>query len=51
MGNLIGSKGSGFEVDTNQATLYFKAGGKESLNMMSKADLANRILDHIAMAG
>lgn len=47
VGNLIGSQGSGFEVDTNQANLYFKDGTKEALDLMPKADLANNILDRI----
>lgn len=47
VGNLVGSQGSGFEVDTNQANLYFKDGTKETLEVMPKADLANRILDRI----
>lgn len=47
VGNLIGSQGSGFEVDTNQANLYFKDGSKETLDLMSKADLANHIIDRI----
>jgi phosphopantothenoylcysteine decarboxylase / phosphopantothenate---cysteine ligase len=47
VGNLIGSLDSGFEVNTNQANLYFKDGTKETLDLMPKADLANRILDRI----
>jgi phosphopantothenoylcysteine decarboxylase/phosphopantothenate--cysteine ligase len=47
VGNLIGSEGTGFEVDTNQASLYFKGGSKRSLDVMPKADLAHVILDHI----
>ena len=47
VGNLIGSEGTGFEVDTNQASLYFKGGSKTSLDVMPKADLAHVILDHI----
>ncbi|MGD8835009.1 MAG: bifunctional phosphopantothenoylcysteine decarboxylase/phosphopantothenate--cysteine ligase CoaBC [Desulfobacteraceae bacterium] len=47
VGNLIGSEGTGFEVDTNQVNLYFKGGSKTSLDVMPKADLAHVILDHI----
>ena len=47
VGNLIGAAGSGFEVDTNQVNLYFKNGTQESLNMMSKADLAHVIMDRV----
>jgi phosphopantothenoylcysteine decarboxylase/phosphopantothenate--cysteine ligase len=45
VGNLIGSPRSGFEVDTNQANLYFKDGTKETQDIMPKADLAHHILD------
>lgn len=47
VGNLIGREGSGFEVDTNQANLYFRNGGKLALDVMSKQDLAHKILDHV----
>lgn len=47
VGNLVGSPGSGFEADTNQANLYFKDGAKETLDNMPKTDLANLILNRI----
>ncbi|MGD9364842.1 MAG: bifunctional phosphopantothenoylcysteine decarboxylase/phosphopantothenate--cysteine ligase CoaBC [Desulfobacteraceae bacterium] len=47
VGNLIGTEGSGFEVDTNVVNLYFKDGSKRSLDVMPKADLAHLILDHV----
>lgn len=47
VGNLIGTEGSGFEVDTNVVNLYFKDGCKRSLDVMPKADLAHLILDHV----
>jgi phosphopantothenoylcysteine decarboxylase/phosphopantothenate--cysteine ligase len=47
VGNRIGAAGSGFEVDTNQVTLYFKNGDRESIEMMPKAELAHLILDRV----
>ena len=47
VGNLIGASGTGFETDTNQVTLYFKDGSRESLAMMPKTDLAHIILDRV----
>jgi phosphopantothenoylcysteine decarboxylase/phosphopantothenate--cysteine ligase len=47
VGNLIGATGSGFDVDTNQVTLYFKDGTQESIDMMPKTDLAHVILDRL----
>jgi len=47
VGNRIGAAGSGFEVDTNQVTLYFKNGERESVDMMPKAELAHLILDRV----
>ncbi len=47
VGNLVGTADTGFEVDTNQANLYFKDGSKTSLDVMPKVDLAHVILDHI----
>ena len=43
--NDITSPGSGFGADTNQVTLLFKDGRIEALPLMSKADVAERILD------
>jgi phosphopantothenoylcysteine decarboxylase / phosphopantothenate---cysteine ligase len=47
VGNLIGAAGTGFETDTNQVTLYFKDGSRESLAMMPKVNLAHVILDRV----
>ncbi len=48
VGNLVGAAGAGFESDTNQVTLFFKDGSKETLGKMLKADLAHLILDRVA---
>jgi phosphopantothenoylcysteine decarboxylase/phosphopantothenate--cysteine ligase len=47
VGNLIGTAGAGFETDTNQVSLYYKDGSKESLEQMPKGDLAHVILDRV----
>jgi phosphopantothenoylcysteine decarboxylase/phosphopantothenate--cysteine ligase len=47
VGNLVNAEGSGFEVDTNQANLYYKDGTQESLELMSKSELADLILDRV----
>jgi phosphopantothenoylcysteine synthetase/decarboxylase len=47
VGNLVNAEGSGFEVDTNQANLYYKDGSREALRLMPKSELADFILDRI----
>jgi phosphopantothenoylcysteine decarboxylase/phosphopantothenate--cysteine ligase len=47
VGNLINTEGSGFEVDTNQADLYYKDGSRETLQLMPKSELADLILDRV----
>jgi phosphopantothenoylcysteine decarboxylase/phosphopantothenate--cysteine ligase len=46
-GNLVGSPDSGFESDTNNVTLFFKDGTKESLPTMEKLEVAHILLDRI----
>ena len=48
VGNLIGRQGAGFGSDTNQVTLYYKDGRRESIGLMPKEDLAHVILDRIS---
>ena len=48
VGNLIGRQGTGFGSDTNQVTLYYKDGRRESIGLMPKEDLAHVILDRIS---
>src|SRR4030042_2330208 len=45
--NRIGWNDSGFESDTNQVTLFYKDGAKESIPIMEKGELAHLILDRI----
>ena len=47
VGNLIGAPDAGFAADTNRATLYFKDGTREQVELMTKADLAHLLLDRI----
>lgn len=47
VGNLVNAEGSGFEVDTNQANLYYKDGSQETLPLMPKSELADLILDRV----
>ncbi len=47
VGNLVGMQDSGFESESNRATLYHKDGTKEALTLMPKAALAHLILDRI----
>ncbi len=47
VGNLVGLQDSGFESESNRATLYHKDGTKETLALMPKAELAHLILDRI----
>jgi phosphopantothenoylcysteine decarboxylase / phosphopantothenate---cysteine ligase len=44
--NNIAEEGSGFDGDTNIATIVDRAGAVRSLPLMSKDELADRILDH-----
>src|SRR5262245_34831593 len=46
--NRVGGPDSGFESDTNQATMIDATGGVEELPLMSKQEMADRILDRVA---
>lgn len=48
VGNLVGTPDSGFETETNRATLAFSPDDIEELPLMSKIELARHILDAIA---
>jgi phosphopantothenoylcysteine decarboxylase/phosphopantothenate--cysteine ligase len=48
VGNHVGVGDSGFEVDTNRAVLVDAAGGVEELPLLTKAALAELIVDRIA---
>jgi len=45
--NDISKKDSGFEVDSNQVTLLFKDGSKESLPLLQKNEVAEHIIQKI----
>jgi phosphopantothenoylcysteine decarboxylase/phosphopantothenate--cysteine ligase len=47
VGNLIGTPESGFAVDTNKVTLFYRGGNKELLPVMAKDALAHLLLDRI----
>jgi phosphopantothenoylcysteine decarboxylase/phosphopantothenate--cysteine ligase len=46
--NDVTAPGSGFATDTNQVTILDASGGREDLPLMSKYDVALRILDRLA---
>lgn len=46
--NDVTAPGSGFATDTNQVTFLDASGGREDLPLMSKYDVALRILDRLA---
>ena len=45
--NNVAEAGSGFDGDTNIATIVDRTGAVRSLPLMSKAELADRIYDHL----
>ena len=46
--NDISSKDAGFGVETNRVTLLFRSGKKETLPLMSKAEVAEIIVERVA---
>ena len=46
--NDITDAGSGFGVDTNKVTIIDKQGNEEALPLLSKREVADRILDRVA---
>ena len=47
VGNLIGHPSSGFGLDTNKVTFFYKDGTTEALPEMGKNEVANILLDRI----
>jgi phosphopantothenoylcysteine decarboxylase/phosphopantothenate--cysteine ligase len=45
--NDVSKPGAGFDADTNIVTFLFQSGEEEELDMMSKDDVADAILDRI----
>jgi len=48
--NDVSEAGSGFGTETNRVTLLDRAGGTEALPLLSKREVADRILDRVAAA-
>lgn len=46
-GNDVTAPGSGFAVDTNQVTIIDASGAVEALPLLSKYDVAHRVLDRV----
>ena len=44
--NDVAQEGSGFDGDTNIATILDRTGASRALPLMSKDELADRIFDH-----
>jgi phosphopantothenoylcysteine decarboxylase/phosphopantothenate--cysteine ligase len=51
VGNLVGQPGSGFGVDTNRVTFFFRDGSREALPEMDKRQVAHTLLDRILAIG
>jgi phosphopantothenoylcysteine decarboxylase/phosphopantothenate--cysteine ligase len=50
VGNDVAEPGSGLGTDTNRVTIFDRDGGREALPMLSKREVADRILDRVARA-
>ena len=48
--NDVSEAGSGFGTDTNRVTIFDRSGGADALPMLSKREVADRILDRVAVA-
>jgi phosphopantothenoylcysteine decarboxylase/phosphopantothenate--cysteine ligase len=48
--NDVSEAGSGFGTDTNRVTILASAGEREELPLLSKREVAERILDRVAAA-
>jgi phosphopantothenoylcysteine decarboxylase/phosphopantothenate--cysteine ligase len=46
--NPVGGPDSGFDSDTNRASIIDAAGGVQEIPLMSKAKMADAILDRVA---
>ena len=45
--NDVTKTGAGFDTDTNIATILTRSGGEINLPLMSKREMADRVLDEI----
>jgi phosphopantothenoylcysteine decarboxylase/phosphopantothenate--cysteine ligase len=50
VGNDVSEEGSGFGTDTNRVTIFDADGGRESLPLLTKREVADRVLDRVARA-
>jgi phosphopantothenoylcysteine decarboxylase/phosphopantothenate--cysteine ligase len=50
VGNDVSEPGSGFGTETNRVTIFEADGGRDELPLLSKRDVADRILDRVALA-
>jgi phosphopantothenoylcysteine decarboxylase/phosphopantothenate--cysteine ligase len=48
--NDVSESGSGFGTDTNRVTIFDRTGSSDALPMLSKREVADRILDRVAAA-
>jgi phosphopantothenoylcysteine decarboxylase/phosphopantothenate--cysteine ligase len=48
--NDVSEPNAGFAVDTNRVTLFGRDGSREALPLLSKREVADRILDRVAAA-
>ncbi|TME12830.1 MAG: bifunctional phosphopantothenoylcysteine decarboxylase/phosphopantothenate--cysteine ligase CoaBC [Chloroflexi bacterium] len=48
--NDVSEAGSGFGTDTNRVTIFDRSGSKDELPLLSKREVADRILDRVAAA-
>ena len=48
--NDVSEPGSGFGTDTNRVTILDRAGASEELPLLTKREVADRILDRVARA-
>jgi phosphopantothenoylcysteine decarboxylase / phosphopantothenate---cysteine ligase len=46
--NDISAQDAGFAVETNRVTLLFANGAKENFPLMSKIEVAEKIIEHTA---
>jgi phosphopantothenoylcysteine decarboxylase/phosphopantothenate--cysteine ligase len=49
--NLVNEPGTGFGVDTNRVTFFFRDGSREELPQMDKLQMAHRLLDRVLNLG
>ncbi len=45
--NEVGKQDSGFQADTNRASLFFRNGSSQELDLMGKDQLAHKVLDAV----